>query len=255
MWAEDDLTQDAFLGGRVRAWQPRKGYRAGTDPVFLAAACTARPGDTVLELGCGAGVASLCLAARVPDLAITGVERQAGYADLARRNGLNVAEADLITLPADLRQRSFDHVIANPPYYPAGGGTKAGDAGREAALREDTALTDWVEIAGRRLAPKGWLTVIQAAERLPDLMAALSAAGFGAISLLPLASRTGRAAGRVLIKARKSGRAPFTLMAPFIMHDGSDHQSDGEDYTAPARAILRDGAALDWPGTGEMPTN
>ena len=33
-----DLTHDAFLGGRIRVWQPARGYRAGTDPVLLAAA-------------------------------------------------------------------------------------------------------------------------------------------------------------------------------------------------------------------------
>ena len=36
-------TEDLFLGGRVRLRQPRGGYRAATDPVFLAAACPARP--------------------------------------------------------------------------------------------------------------------------------------------------------------------------------------------------------------------
>jgi tRNA1Val (adenine37-N6)-methyltransferase len=82
----EDLTRDAFLGGRLHVWQPARGYRAGTDPVFLAAACPARSGEHVLELGCGVGVASLCLAARVEGLALTGVERQVDYAALARRN-------------------------------------------------------------------------------------------------------------------------------------------------------------------------
>src|SRR6056297_2259973 len=70
-------TRDALLGGRVWLRQPARGYRAGVDAVFLAAACPARPGARVLDLGCGVGAAALCLAARVPDLAITGVERDA----------------------------------------------------------------------------------------------------------------------------------------------------------------------------------
>ena len=32
------LTDDAFLGGRLHMLQPEKGYRAGIDAVFLAAA-------------------------------------------------------------------------------------------------------------------------------------------------------------------------------------------------------------------------
>lgn len=247
-FAEAELTRDAFLGGQVQAWQPRHGYRAATDPVLLAAAVDARSGQSVLELGCGAGVASLCLSARVPELRLTGVERQHSYAELARRNlasGSRVFTADLTNLPAELRQECFDHVIANPPYYPVGGGTSARDAGREAALREETPLEVWVDVAARRLAPKGWLTMIQAADRLPDMLAAI-APRLGAITLRPLAAREGRSAGRVLVKARKGGRAPFTLLPPLILHSGPEHQVDGDDFTPLARSILRDAAPLTW---------
>jgi tRNA1(Val) A37 N6-methylase TrmN6 len=247
----DELTRDAFLGGRVQAWQPAKGYRAGNDPVLLAAACTAQSGDAVLELACGVGVASLCLAARVPGLRITGVERQAAYAELARRNAgdavapLEVVEADLAALPPDLRQRAFDHVIANPPYYRAGAGTPAGDTGREAALREETPLATWVSVAAARLKPKGWLTMIQVADQLPDLLSSLT--GFGAVSVLPLQPRAGREAGRILLRARKGARAPFRLLPPILLHEGAAHNGDGESYTAEIQAILRDGGALTWP--------
>ncbi len=115
------LTSDKFLGGRVTAWQPKDGYRAATDPVLLAAAVDARTGQSVLELGCGVGVAILCLGARITDLSLVGVERQADYADLAVRNaGENGADfegitADISSLPDALRIRSFDHVFFNPP--------------------------------------------------------------------------------------------------------------------------------------------
>ena len=56
-----ETTDNAFLGGRVQLLQPRRGYRAGVDPVLLAAAVAARPGEAVLELGCGVGTALLCL--------------------------------------------------------------------------------------------------------------------------------------------------------------------------------------------------
>ena len=118
-----DWREDGFLGGRLRIAQPVRGYRAGADAVMLAAACPARPGESVLELGCGAGVALLCLGARVPGLALTGLELQPAYAALARRNAAangiaaRVAEGDLAHMPALLRGESFDHVIANPPYH------------------------------------------------------------------------------------------------------------------------------------------
>ncbi len=237
----DGLTRDGFLGGRVQAWQPKDGYRAATDPVFLAAACPAKAGERVLELGCGVGVAALCLAVRV-DVHVTGVERQVAYAELARRNGVDVVEADLADLPENLRQMSFDHVIANPPYLIPGAGTAAEDAGREAAFREETPLAIWGAVAKARLKPGGWLTMIHLAERLPEVLAALE--GFGSVTVLPLASREGRAAGRVLIQARKGARGAFRLLAPFLIHEGAEHLRDGDDYSATARAVLRDGAPL-----------
>ena len=53
---------------------------------MLAASVPARPGQTALELGAGAGTASLCLAARVEGVRIVGVEIDPGLAELAMAN-------------------------------------------------------------------------------------------------------------------------------------------------------------------------
>lgn len=253
MFGPGDLTLDKFLDGRLMVAQPRHGYRAAMDPVLLAAACPARTGESVLELGCGAGVASLCLGWRVPDLALTGLELQPAYAQLARdnaaRNGiaLQVVEGDLAQMPAGLRAQSFDHVIANPPYFAAGGGTAATDPGREIAQREATPLALWVQQGLRRLRPGGWITLIQNADRLPDLLAGLAQGGDkagGSISVLPIAPRAGRPAGRVLVQARKGGRGPFRLLAPLVLHSAPDHAADAEDLTDIAQNVLRCGGNL-----------
>ncbi|HEY9537406.1 MAG TPA: methyltransferase, partial [Kiloniellaceae bacterium] len=47
------ITEDAFLGGRVKLRQPEVGYRAAIDPVLLAAAVPAVAGERVADLGCG----------------------------------------------------------------------------------------------------------------------------------------------------------------------------------------------------------
>lgn len=241
------LTQDAFLGGRVRVLQPRCGYRAATDPVFLAAAVPARSGQQVLELGCGAGVASLCLAARVPGLMLTGVELQPDYAELARRNAalngvaFDVLTSDLIALPAALRARAFDHVIANPPYHfphcPA-----STEPGRATALHEATPLPMWIDVALRRTRTGGHFTMIHLTERVPDLLQALIPRA--SVTVLPLAARAQRPARRVIVQARKGGRAPFRLLPPLVVHDGDTHPGDRDHFTATARGILRDAAAL-----------
>ena len=247
MFGPDELSDDKFLCGKLRLWQPLKGYRAATDPVLLAAACPAVAGQSLLDLGCGAGAAALCLGARVPGLMLSGLELQPGYADLARRNAarngqvLQVVEGDLTRMPAALRH-GFDHVIANPPYY-AAGGTPSPTPARALAMQIALPLSAWVEAASRRLVPGGWLTLICGVDGLPAVLAAMGTK-LGSASVLPLAARDGRPALRILLRARKGGRAAFRLLAPFVIHQGAVHDGDRESYTPAANAVLRDGADL-----------
>jgi tRNA1(Val) A37 N6-methylase TrmN6 len=248
-FAEDQLVLNGFLGGRLGLWQPRKGYRAGVDPVLLAASVPARAGQTVLDLGCGAGAAALCLATRVPGLDCVGIERQPEFAALARRNSAHnalpfqVLCADLANPPPEVTARQFDHVLANPPYFRAGAHSPSPDAAKGAARGEETPLETWLDLAARRLRPGGYLHMIQRIDRLPE---ALAACRLGSVEVLPLAPREGRDPGLFILRARKGGRAAFRLRAPLILHRAATHEQDGEDYSDEILSALRNGAPLTW---------
>jgi len=247
MFDETALSDDKFLCGRLRLLQPIKGYRAATDPVFLAAACPAVAGQSVLDIGCGVGAAALCLGWRVPGLDLTGLELQPDYADLARRNGprnqiaLTVQDGDLRQMPGALR-RDFDHVITNPPYYPPSG-TPSPVEGRAIAMQVDLSLSDWVAACARRVTAGGTLTVICGADGVPEALAGMCSK-MGAIALLPLAPREGQPARRVILQGRKGRKSPFRLLAPFVIHAGDSHDGDRESYTPAAEAVLRQGATI-----------
>ena len=244
-----DLTRDDFLGGKVTAWQPARGYRAGVDAVFLAASCPAVAGEHVLELGCGVGVASLSLLARVPGTTGVGVELQPRYAELARRNAhdcdlpFQVVAANIADLPDEVRQRQFHHVMFNPPYFDRHRRRLAHDKGREAALSEVTPLKIWIETGIKRLRPRGMLTLIHRTERLAEILSHLNPR-IGSIAVEPLAARQGRDSHLVIVRAQKDGRAPFILHPPMILHAAAQHERDGVDYTPKVAEILRKGAAL-----------
>ncbi len=240
-------SEDRLLGGRVRLSQPLAGYRAAIDPVFLAAAVPAQPGDSLLDLGCGAGAAALCLLARVPGSRVTGLEIQAELVrlagDNARVNGwgerfLPIA-GDVARPPPRLAPGSFHHVFCNPPQLSAERTRPAADSGRDLANREGAArLGDWVSTALAMLRSKGSVAFIHRADRLDDLLAALSGRA-GEVVVFPLWPGADRPAKRVIVRARKDVATPLRLAPGLVLHrvDGS--------FTPAAQAVLREGEGLE----------
>lgn len=240
MLQDKAATEDYFLGGRVKLAQPVSGFRAAIDSVLLAAAVLAKPGDSVLELGTGPGAAILCLAARVPGLQLSGIERDSAAAALCRYNAqLNGCDLTVyeILVGEDSQLKEFDHVFANPPFHDAqshGAGPKASH------MPDNDNIANWIAYADRHLKSHGSLTLIHRADAMPRLLSALQDCQFGAIKVLPVQSRGGQAAKRILLKAVKHRRTPFELLSPFIVHE------EHGDYTPRCHAILREGAALDF---------
>jgi tRNA1(Val) A37 N6-methylase TrmN6 len=236
-------TDDFLLGGRVIVRQPLSGYRAAIDPVLLAAAVCAKAGQTVLDAGCGTGAAMFCLAARVPGLALTGLEVQHAHAVLTGEGiALNrLAEAyiitgDIIRPPPDLVQ-AFDIVLTNPPYGDAG--TPPPDSSLAVSHMEgEASLEEWIRGCLSCLKPKGRLVMIHRADRLSDILGALKAQKTGDIHVLPIFPKAGEPARRVIVSAGKARRSPDTVLPGLVLHE-----EDGT-YTHIADAILRTGQAL-----------
>ena len=238
------VTEDRFLGGRVILRQPADGYRAAIDPILLAAAAPARDGR-YLDLGCGVGTAAICLASRVAECHVTGLEMQPALAGLAGENAvanglsdrIDIVTGDLLDPPDGFAAEAFDGVLANPPYQDSGQSAPP-DESKAIANREGAAgLDDWIRFADRALKRKGWLAMIHRADRVDTLSAALHP-DFGELRLVPLWPKAGRPARRVIVLARKGVRSPATLLPGLVLH------ADSGEFTAEAEAILRDGAAL-----------
>lgn len=241
-----EVTDDAFLGGRLRLRQPAAGYRAAIDPVLLAAAVPAAPGERVADLGCGVAAAALCLLARVPDVVAGGLELQAPLVALAAENaGLNgfedrltVAVGDVAALPEDFAIGSFDHVMMNPPYLePDSVRAPALALRRIATVEGAPALEAWLAQGTALLRPRGSLTVIHRADRLDRLLPAI-AKGCGDLAVFPLWPRRGDSARRILVQGRKGAAGPLRLLPGLVLHE------EGGAYTAAAEAVLRDAAAI-----------
>jgi tRNA1(Val) A37 N6-methylase TrmN6 len=244
------LTEDGFLGGRLRILQPEKGYRAGIDAVFLAATIPCTMGDSVYEAGIGTGVAALCTLARCPGVHLTGIEIGARHALLceenAKRNGfaesLRVIHADVKeALRKDLAAMpvhgSFSHAFANPPYFEDGKATPSPNllkAQAHAFGPDDLDL--WVKVLHTMVALRGTVTIVHRAETLGKLLGVMEDR-FGDIRIAPLYAREGTAASRVIVQGVKGSKAPMQLLPGLVLHDANSQ------FTPEAEAILRDGMA------------
>jgi len=241
------LTEDRLLGGRVRVRQPADGYRAAIDPVFLAAAVAVEPQQLVLDVGCGSGAAMLCLATRVPDCRIVGLEMQRDLVRLAGDNAiLNAMETrvsvmigDLLHPPPRLSPGSFDHVMANPPFNQRGRGTPTPIPRKaDATIEGDADLAAWVRFSLAMVRSKGTVTFIHRADRIDALLGQIAGRA-GEVVVFPLWAGQGRDASRVLVRARKQIAAPARLASGLVLHE-----ADGR-FTAAAEAVLREARGLD----------
>jgi tRNA1(Val) A37 N6-methylase TrmN6 len=241
-----DISEDALLGGRVRLRQPRSGYRVAIDPVLLAAAIPATAADTILDIGCGVGAASLCLAARVSDCRIVGIDRQRDMIRLASDNvtlnqfdmRVTVMAGDLLRPPPRLEPGIFTHVMANPPFLEEARAAASPHPGKaEASIEGEADLAAWVRFALGMVCNRGGITFIHRADRLGHLLAELSPRA-GDITVFPLWPGEGKPAKRVIVQARKGTATPLRLMPGLALH-----RSDGRNTEA-AEAVLRHGAAL-----------
>jgi tRNA1(Val) A37 N6-methylase TrmN6 len=244
---EPNSTEDLLLGGRIRLKQPAVGYRVAIDPLFLAAAVPAEPHQLVLDVGCGAGAAMLCLAARVPHSRLVGLEMQRDLVRLAGDNIiLNGLEArasvmigDLLHAPPRLSPGAFDHVMANPPFHPRHAAEPAAASGKSAATIEGVAdLADWVRFSLAMVRSKGTVTFIHRADRIDALLGQIAGRA-GEVVVFPLWPGEGKAASRILVRVRKQVSAPARLAAGLVLHDPDGGLSAG------AEGVLREGRGLD----------
>jgi tRNA1(Val) A37 N6-methylase TrmN6 len=224
------LTEDLFLGGRLRLRQPKSGHRAGHDAMLLAAATLARSGDRVVDFGAGVGAAGLALAKRVAGIELVLVEIDAMLADLARGNAAsNAVAAEVVVLDvtsaadafaaAGLSSDSVDVVLMNPPFNDSVRHRASPDRARKAAhVASSTTLEDWIHASRRILKSGGVLTLIWRADGLTEVLAALDR-GFGSLDILPVHGDAAAPAIRLLIRARKGGKAPTRMHAALMLND------------------------------------
>jgi len=177
-------------------------FPLSADSLALGDFCTLRPGDRVMDLGCGAGLLLLLCARRQEGLALTGVELDPHAAGLARDNLAAGGLAGTV-LTGDLRELapglSADLVVSNPPWYPTG---QRGDGARV----EGCTLRELCAAGAKALGHRGRFALVHRPERLVELLLALRQAGVEPKRLAFCRHSPDKPPYAVLVEGVKGGR-------------------------------------------------
>ncbi len=237
MTAEKDYTEDALFDGRIRCLQHRMGYRFSLDAVLLGNFIQPRPGDRILDLGCGCGIVSLILAYRWPSVSITGLEIQPGLAALANKNvalnnwqeRIEIVQGDLREIGKHIEPGSFDWVVSNPPYRKSGTG-RVNPGGEQALARHEQAadLASVIKAANWAVRKRGRGAFIYPASRGAAVISELKNTGLEPKKMLSIFSYPGSAANLLIIEAVKQGGEELTILPPFYVYQERDGEYSPE---------------------------
>ena len=208
--------------------QSESGFRFGMDAVLLAEYTEIRSAERVLDLGCGNGILPLLLAARNPEICMTGLELNRDSADLAKRNvAYNHLEEKVLIEQGDIREAvsrfgaaSFDVIVSNPPYMIFSHG-KVSPNGQIAMARHEVCCTfrDLACAAEGLLRDHGRLYLVHRPFRLAELLHTLREYRLEPKRMRLIHPFADREANLVLIEAVHGGNARITVEPPLIVYD------------------------------------
>ena len=109
---------------------------------------------------------------------------------------------------------------------------------RDTAHREsDCPLSDWIFNSLRYVNARGHFALINRADRLPEILSLLYGR-LGGIRIIPIWTKEGEPAKRVVIVGRKGSKSPAVLETGVVLTDKNGQKTEKAD------AIMRFGAPL-----------
>lgn len=251
-----EIVEDSLLDGRLVLRQPRRGHRAGSDAILLAAAVPDLGAGPLLDLGAGVGTIGLAVALAQSELRVVLLERDPDLAALAVGNiAMNHLAERVAVLTGDiagpaaalgLQPASFACVAMNPPFYPPQGTKASPVPNRRAAHVAEGSLEPWFRAARRLLRPGGRLVLIHRAEALAEVLGCL-VTGFGAVAVRPVHALADRPAIRIVVTAVLGSKKPAALLPAFVLN----HPDGG--FTPESEALHRGRARLAMVAPAEPP--
>lgn len=202
-------------------------HRFGTDAILLSHFALPCTGERVCELGTGCGAIALRLAAGGNPSAVHGVDIAPEAIALAQQGADRFSGSPKPTFAVgdwcDPRQiapaGAFRRVVCNPPYFPPDSGATNADPAVSLARHEQPDTLDSVCAAAAWLLQSGGrFFLCHRPERLPAVLAALTAHRLEPKRLQPVQKRADTAPWLFLLEARKDGRPGLSWLPPLVLY-------------------------------------
>ena len=240
---DSELTLDNIGRRDFVLYQQKKGFRFGTDSVLLAwfASSFARKAKdgtfrktSFLELGSGCGGASMCVAARLPDSEIDCTEIMgSAYEVLCKNIGANKVgdrvrayNCDIRQMPDEVRQKQYDVVFTNPPFFNESKGNKtdssaSSDEKLAGRFEENGTAEDFIRAAKARVIPSyGHIVMVMKANRLAEIITLMNDYRISPVKLMTVHPLAGRNASSFLIAGKIGGTSSsLTVLPPLILNE------------------------------------
>ena len=165
-------------------------------------------------------------------------------ADLnSKENGIDLKLecSDILDLSSNITSKSFDHVIANPPYFDRKFSVRGINLSKEKSLADTCPIAEWLKVAAKRVKPKGFVHFIVRSDRLLEMFSYMPKS-LGSLVITPIISRKDNNAKLTILHAKKNGRAGFIISSPIILYPSKNNSV--EKYNPEIDQVLRHGASL-----------
>lgn len=208
--------------------------KIGTDGVLLGAWAPTPPAPPaeIWDVGAGTGLIALMAAQRFPHSHITAIEIEENAAGEALDNIKNSPWADRIRLvKGDIKEvaptlPAPEMIISNPPFYKED--IQSPDKRRNTARHESSLpLETLISLASASLPKGGSLAFIAPYSRIEEIEYIAFLKKIVPTHLVPVISKEGNMAGRVLVNLIKEISPSAIENEPIIIRDLSGNYTDG----------------------------
>ena len=243
-----NISRDSLFDGQLLCAQYQKGYRFSIDAVLLAHFVTVKKGDALLDLGSGSGIIPLILLYRRQDRIshVAGIEVQQELADLAATNLAanrfdrlgRIIHGDIKKIDTLVAPESYDTIVCNPPFYPAGSGRLSHNKQSLIARHQISArLADFLSAAAFAVKNGGDICFIFPAEQIGACLvqAAKYRLELKTLRFVYSSPETSNRARLVLIRWCKNGGGGTEVLPPLYIYcqKNGDYSPEIHKYYQP----------------------